>query len=373
MANYRRRLMLLALIFTVTSFASGQDIGSNLLSYTDSKGQILPVKTLYDWQQKRSWILDSMQALFGKLPDDHNQPPFKSGLPELPPFNMQLKDSVVTHHYTRYNIQITVAKDETVTAYLYVPHHKRGTRFPAVLALHQTEAIGKGSVDGQGPYINLAYAKELAQRGYVVMAPDYPSFGDQSDYDFDTDRYESGVMKAVFNNIRCVDFLQARAEVDPERIGVIGHSLGGHTAMYTAAFETRIKVIVSSCGWTLRRYYNNYNEVMRKQTGSRWWGSAQKRYAPLSKTKYNLQVEKFPFDFDELIAVLAPRPFFSNSPIHDANFNVEGVRVGIANASAVYHFLNADQHLQVRYPVASHDFPPQIRFEAYEFLDKYLK
>ena len=242
-----------------------------------------------------------------------------------------------------------------------------------MLALHQTEAIGKKSVDGQGPYYNLAYAKELAQRGYVVIAPDYPSFGDQKNYNFNTDRYESGVMKSIFNHIRCIDFLQARTDVDPERIGVIGHSLGGHSSMYVAAFDARIKVIVSSCGWTLNRYYNNYNEDMRKKYGSRWWGYIQERYAPLAQTKYELKVEQFPFDFDELIAVLAPRPFFSNSPIHDANFNVEGVRVGIANASAVYHFLDAGQDLQVRYPIASHDFPPIVRYESYDFIDKYLK
>jgi len=179
-------------------------------------------------------------------------------------------------------------------------------------------------------------------------------------------------MKAIFNHIRSVDFLQGRPDVDPERIGVIGHSLGGHSAMYVAAFDTRLKVIVSSCGWTLRRYYNNYNEAMRKKFGSRLWGSAQERYTPLALTKYKLKLADMPFDFDELIATLAPRPFFSNSPIHDANFNVEGVRKGIANASQVFHFLNAGENLQVRYPVATHDFPTEVRLEAYRFIDKIL-
>ena len=39
---------------------------------------------------------------------------------------------------------------------------------------------------------------ELARRGYVVLAPDYPSFGDYA-YDFGTDRYSSGTMKGIFN------------------------------------------------------------------------------------------------------------------------------------------------------------------------------
>ena len=106
-------------------------------------------------------------------------------------------------------------------------------------------------VDGQGPLANRSYARELAQRGYVVIAPDYPGFGDLRDYDFKTDRYESGTMKSIFDNIRCIDLLQSRIDVDPDRIGAIGHSLGGHNALFTGAFDKRLKVIVSSCGWTL--------------------------------------------------------------------------------------------------------------------------
>lgn len=346
----------------------------SLLTYTNAAGKKVPVRTLFEWQTKRKQILDSMQALFGKLPGDHNLPPFNSRTPLLPSFNTQYTDSVKTNLYTCYNIRFTVAPDEDVTAYLYIPiKESNKKRLPAMLALHETDMIGKKSVDGQGHNINLAYAKELAQRGYIVIAPDYPSFGDQKDYDFTTDRYESGVMKAIFNNIRCVDFLQARADVDPERIGVIGHSLGGHSAMYVGAFDTRLKVVVSSCGWTPNRYYNNYNEEMRKKMGGRLWGYAQERYSPLALTKYKLQPENMPFDFEDVIAAIAPRPFFSSSPIHDINFNVEGVRVGIASASEVYHFLNADNSLQVRYPVCSHDFPPEVRFEAYRFIDQILK
>lgn len=367
-------MLLFSFCFTFPGVSFGQTAGAGLLSYIDSEGHKAPVKTLSEWQIKRGQILDSMQAFFGKFPGDPDMPPFDSRIPDLPTFHTVIRDSVRTNLYTRYNIRFTVAQNEEVTAYLYIPVKKeKGMKFPAMLALHQTEDIGKGSVDGQGPYINLAYARELAQRGYIVIAPDYPSFGDQKNYNFATDRYESGVMKAIFNHIRCVDFLQARPDVDPERIGVIGHSLGGHSAMYVAAFDTRIKVIVSSCGWTLNRYYNNYNEGMRRKYGSRHWGYVQERYSPLALTRYNLKVENFPFDFDELIAVLAPRAFFSNSPIHDANFNVEGVRVGIANASQVYHFLNADDNLRVRYPVDSHDFPPLVRYEAYDFIDKILK
>ena len=54
-------------------------------------------------------------------------------------------------------------------------------------------------------------------------------------------------MKGIFNHMRCVDLLQAREDVDHERIGVLGHSLGGHNAIFLGAFDIRLKVIVSSC------------------------------------------------------------------------------------------------------------------------------
>src|SRR5690554_2783472 len=111
---------------------------------------------------------------------------------------------------------------------------------------------------------------------------------------------------------------------------------------------------------------------MREKFESRLWGSAQERYTPLVLTKYNLELKRMPFDFDELIPALAPRPFFSNSPIHDANFNVEGVRKGIVNASRVCHFLNAGENLQIRFPIATHDFPTRVRLEAYMFIDEIL-
>jgi predicted dienelactone hydrolase len=172
--------------------------------------------------------------------------------------------------------------------------------------------------------------------------------------------------------MRCVDLLQAREDVDPERIGVIGHSLGGHNAMFVGAFDPRLKVMVSSCGWTLMDYYDVGEEAAEKY-GGRLGPWAQERYMPLLREQYHLEAERIPFDFDEVIAILAPRAFFSNSPLNDSNFDVGGVREGIAAASEVYRFLGAEDHLQARFPEAEHDFPPEVRQEAYRFIDNILK
>lgn len=326
----------------------------NLLTYVDSSGYVQPVNTVEEWYIKRAQIIDSMEAAMGPLPDTSRS--------DLPPFDIQIKDTLDGSGYTRYTIFFTVAKGERLPAYLYIPvtaskHNKR----PAMLALHPTGKLGKKIVDGQGlrgPRPNRAYAKELAQRGYVVIAPDYPGFGDLKDYNFDTDRYLSGTMKSIFNGIRSVDLLQTLPEVDDNRIGVIGHSLGGHGAIFQGAFDKRLKVIVSSSGWTLMHYYKGGNLMA--------W--SQEVYMPLIRTKYDLDPDKVPFDFDEVIAALAPRAFFSSSPVYDHNFNVVGVVKGIAKASKVYQFLGAENKLEVYYPLTKHDFSPKARKKAYRFI-----
>lgn len=371
---FSKKLFFIALIGCVT--LSGKSYGlegairgniisdsSALFAYKNSAGVEKAVKNESDWKYKRQQILNHMQLAMGRLPDRAN----------LPPFNVKIINSVKEDNHTRYEISFTVAENEDLTALLYVPDQNgKPKKLPAMLVLHGTDALGKYVVSGKSAKPNRSYAIELAQRGYVVIAPDYPSFGGASNYDFEKDRYESGTMKAIFNHMRCVDLLQSRKDVDPERIGVIGHSLGGHNAMFVGAFDPRLKVIVSSSGWTMFENYNIGTEGTKKYGGTLGpW--AQDRYMPLIRDKYNLDAAKVPFNFDEVIAALAPRPFFSNSPINDTNFDVNGVKKGIANVKPVYKFLNASGNLQVRYPEAGHDFPVKERLEAYQFIDKVLK
>ncbi|RNC65640.1 alpha/beta fold hydrolase [Proteiniphilum sp. X52] len=323
-------------------------------------GLILLSAGLYTLSAKNNNPLrDSLEAVMGPLPC----------LLDLPPMNIQYKDSMKTTDYTRYTIRFTVAENEDLPAYLYLPACNSADKHPAMLVLHSTGDLGKGIVDGQGNLPNRAIAKELAERGYVVIAPDYPGFGDLKDYDFENDRYESGTMKGVVNHIRCVDLLQKLDQVDPDRIGVIGHSLGGHNALFVAAFDPRLKVVVSSCGWTQFEYYD-IGPSAEKLYGGRLGPWAQDRYMPLIRTKYQLDQNKIPFNFHEIIALIAPRVFISNSPLNDKNFEVRGVREGIRKASVVYESLGVKENLKVFYPDSGHDFPLDIRNEIYQLIDK---
>jgi pimeloyl-ACP methyl ester carboxylesterase len=324
---------------------------SNLLVVRNADGKERPVKTPVDWVERRAHILAAMQEVMGPLPGaGHNVP-----------LDVKVTEEVRGPRYTRRKLTFAVEKGDRVPAYLLIPNEHSG-KLPAVLCLHQTVAIGKAEPAGLGSNPNLRYAADLAERGYVALAPDYPSFGDYR-YDFRSSPFQSGSMKAVWNNMRAVDLLQSLPEVDGERIGCIGHSLGGHNTMFTAAFDTRIKALVSNCGFTsFPKYYNG------KLAG---WTSD--RYMPLIRTRYDLQPDKVPFDFPEVVAACAPRAFLASSPLHDDNFEVSGVRDCIAAARPVYELLGAKDKLAANYPDCKHDFPPEVRKIAYEWLDRWLK
>jgi hypothetical protein len=169
-------------------------------------------------------------------------------------------------------------------------------------------------------------------------------------------------MKAVWNNMRAVDLLTSLPEVDPGEIAAIGHSLGGHNAIFTAVFDARIKAVVSSCGFnSFAKYY-----------GGDIKGWSHKGYMPRLNDVYGLDLKRVPFDFPELIAALAPRAFLTVSPVQDANFEVSGVRDCVREAAKVYALLGAAGALRASYPEGGHDFPPGERLKAYRFLDEAL-
>lgn len=348
---------ILAIGVTVKSAESSEPVPQypqhqDLSYYLDAEGKKHPIKTVADWEIRRRHILAHMQTVMGPLPAPEKKVPL----------DLQILDEEKVGELTRKKIAYhTDSPDRVVSAYLFLP--PASGKVPAILCLHQTNRIGKAEPAGLGGNPNLHYALHLAGRGYVTLAPDYPSFGE---YEFDFapgHGYQSGTMKAIWDNIRAVDLLQSLEHVDPERIGCIGHSLGGHNAMFTAAFEPRIKVLVSNCGFT--RFHKYYEGRLK--------GWTSLRYMPMIDIRYGNDPDRVPFDFPEIVAAFAPRPFLASSPLHDGNFEVSGVRDTMESAQPIYQLYERPEHLQANYPDCAHDFPPEVRRVAYEFLDRHLK
>lgn len=339
---------------------------SDLSVYLAPDGQTMPIRTLKDWTQRRSQIIAGAEAAMGPLPSRGNQPQF----------DIRITEDVRVGGLRRLTMTISVEATDRLPLDLYLPAALMDSvdvknllaadsekKIAAIVALHPTGAAGKRIVAGEGGKSGRQYGLELAQRGYVVVAPDYPSFGEYADYDFENDNYDSGTMKGIFNHMACVDFLSAMKFVDADRIGVIGHSLGGHNAIFLGAFDERVKVIVSSCGWCpFHDYY-----------GGNIKGWTSDRYMPRLRDVYELNPDKVPFDFYEMIAALAPRTFVSVSPIHDANFDINGVRKAMPVAGSIYSLFKAREELVLLTPDCEHDFPTDMRLQGYNVMDRVLK
>lgn len=328
---------------------------SNLMIVRDRQGHERSVTSRADWDERRTHIRANMELVMGTLPDDRRRVPLE----------IQIVSETTTEKYTRIKLLFTPEPDDRVPAWLLIPlTADKNRKFAAMLCLHQTNHVGKDEPAGLGGLPALHYAHELTERGFVCLVPDYPSFGEYK-YDFKTQggHYASGSMKAIWNNIRAVDLLVSRPEVDANRIGVIGHSLGGHNALFTAFFEPRLKAVVTSCGFT--PFHDYYKGDLKGWTSD--------RYMPRIRDVYGNNPDRVPFDFYEILAGLAPRGCYSNSPLHDSNFEVEGVQKAFRKAEDVYKFVDAPRKLKLVTPDAQHDFPAAQRQEAYQWLESQLK
>lgn len=207
-----------------------------------------------------------------------------------------------------------------IPAYLFIPKDiEVRDRVPAVLVMHQANAVcGKKESIGVCGNYRLNFAEDLAEKGYVVLAPDSIGYGERSKYYEETgyeysdaapllSRFPSSTLMGlrIADVMRGVDYLKQLNFVDDKRIGMIGHSNGGIETLFSAAFDNRIKCAVSNGGPNLIR-----REILSwggKNPGiARWAGGA---YMP-TLGFFNNDVKNLPIEMHQLYAMIAPRGLF---------------------------------------------------------------
>lgn len=322
---------------------------SNLLETAPAQNAQTPAA----WESRRKAALAAFEQVAGPLPGEQLRCP-------LEPL---VEEEVDCGTYVRRLLTYASSPGGRVPAYLCIPKASlAGKPAPAVLCLHPTDnVVGHGVVVGLGGKPNRQYAAELAELGYVTLSPGYPLLA-RYQPDLKALGFQSGTMKAVWDNIRGLDLLETLPFVRKEAgFATIGHSLGGHNSIFTAALEPRLRVVVSSCGFDSFLDYK----------GGNIQGWVQERYM-LAMGRHVGHPEAVPFDFYELVAALAPRPFLVNAPLRDSNFSWESVDRIAGSASAVYALHGASQNLQVLHPPCEHDFPDEARQAAYALIRRVL-
>lgn len=322
----------------------------HLLVLADEAGGFRPIATAAEWQPRRAHILAAMEAVMGPPPPGAVAPPLE--------FEVISAETLPT--YVRQRIRFQLEPEERVFAWLLLPRGESAPR-AAVLCLHQTTQVGKDEPAGLAGLANLHYADELATRGIVALAVDYPNFGEYA-CDPYARGYASATAKGLWNHRRALDLLESLPQVDRLRLGAIGHSLGGHNSLFLAAVDERVRAVVSCCGFcNFRSYYQG------DLTG---W--SHRGYMPRIREVYGLDPRRMPFEWSEVLAAIAPRACLAVAPTGDENFALVGVTDALTAARAVYELLGAGARLQGLHPECGHDFPPEARQAAYRFLEREL-
>lgn len=272
-------------------------------------------------------------------------------------------------------VSYNVEKEERINAYLLLPKKFDG-RKPAVIACHQHADeyyIGKSEPAGLNKNKMYHYGLDLCLRGYVVLCPDHLGFEDRRPQEFI--RMENGYMegknyerflftkyilegktlqaKYISDLCRGIDFLESLDFVDKDRIGVIGHSLGGQEALWLTWYDSRIKVGVSSCG------FSQIHAILR------------------DNINHNFAMYTFGFlnigDIGDLVCDIAPRPFMMTNGTEDKIFPIDGAREIADAAYKKYMELGKTDLFKSVFFTGGHSFPDETKEEAYNWLDEFLK
>lgn len=211
-------------------------------------------------------------------------------------------------------------KSEPLAAYLLIPKSSTSRKLPAALCIHGHHST-KENVAGitPSPY-NINYGYTLVKSGYMALIPDVR-------YSQDIWRLEdpaglnllllgkSLTGERLSDMLRCITFLRNHDQADPDRIGVVGWSMGGGLALYLSAIDERIKLSYISC------YFGTYEGTimaMRQSTDN---------YIPGIKTFGELA---------DVASLIAPRPLLIEHGTPDREFPTEIARTAFEQVNNIY-------------------------------------
>jgi len=222
---------------------------------------------------------------------------------------------------------------------------------PGVVALHSTSNDTIRQPAGVYGAKEQAFGLRLAERGWVAFCPcnfEWPR-GDKLEQKEALESLairhpgSTGMAKMLFDAITAVDILASLPEVDPHRLGAVGHSLGAKEVLYLAAFDERIRVAVSSEGGIGTRFSN--------------WDSP-------CYLGSKVRDAGFTHEHHELLAMVAPRPFLligGNSADGDKSWPF------IESVLPVYRLYGTPSRIGLFNHGKGHSVPPEAERRIFEW------
>jgi dienelactone hydrolase len=305
--------------------------------------------------------------------------------------------------YVEEYLTFQTTPDLRVPAYVLIPKKAR-LPAPGIVVLHCHGGVylwGKEKVveeTREHPWLTRfkeqlyggrSIAPELARRGYVTITIDMFYWGERRMIlDVDPSSYrerpldmkeeeirafnqrssqgESLVARSLFaagitwpgivlwDDLRTVDYLASRPEVDARRLGCVGLSVGGYRSFMLAALEPRIKSAVA-VGW-MTSLGSQIREHVINSIGLTFHVVGLYRY----------------LDLPDLAAAIAPRALMVINGSKDRLFNLDGVRAAFDKIARCYAKAGAADRQSCRLYDAPHEFNPEMQSEAWEWLARWI-
>jgi dienelactone hydrolase len=304
--------------------------------------------------------------------------------------------------YVEEYLTFSTSPDMRVPAYVLIPNGAKPP-LPAVLLLHDHGGFylwGKDKVveqENEHPrlrefkqqlYEGKSIANELVRRGYVVLTIDMfywgerrmlldddpPSFRDPrtmtpediSAFNRRSQQSESLVARSLlaagitwpgvmlWDDLRSLDYLAARPEIDSRRLACVGLSVGGYRSFVLAALDPRIKAAIdvgwmSSFGTHIRRHVMN----------------------SIGLTFHIVGLYRY-LDLPDLAALIAPRSLFVINGSRDQLFPPEGVRAAFEKIAQCFGKAGVSERQRCRLYDAPHEFNVRMQADAWDWLERVL-
>lgn len=288
----------------------------------DEGGKNIPIVNKKQWQQKRDWIRKQYEFwVSGSVP------------PAPKRFHSKLLSESIENGVKVQTIELTFGPEDQakMTFELMIPpSHK-----PLPVFMTQWSHRSWAQVAVRRGYIGCVYAGSDSKddtRNYSEVF---------TGYDFGT------LMKRAWGASRVIDYLYTLPEVDTARIAITGHSRNGKQSLMAAAFDPRIKAVVSSSGGTGAESTFRYSdERFSSESLEAITRNFPKWFDPRLRL-FTGREQKLPVDQNSLMSLVAPRGLMVVSSISEEQGNPWGIEHSYKSAKKVYHFLNADSNIAI--------------------------
>ncbi len=301
-----------------------------------------------EWAATRAKLRATLKSSWGVLPESSG-PPEARNLGELQ-----------RNGYRIEKIAFQTMPEVWMTANAYVPNDDSSRKRPAVLCVH-----GHWFGAKQDPVVQ-SRCIGLVKLGFFVLCVDALGAGERS-IDKKLGEYHGEMTGAmllppgtplsgiqVYENMRAVDYMLSRREVDPDRVGITGASGGGNQSMYAGAFDERFKCVVPTCS------VGNYQ-------------------AYLSTACCMCEVVPGILRHSEegnVLGLAANRGLMVTSATQDAfQFSVEQAKISVGRAQEIASLISSEGRAAVKHTIieSPHNYNKPMREAMYGWMTKHLK